>query len=189
MKIIRLGLALMLAACFAFSAAAESAPVTKESVITLEGMQETLTLTLYEGPRGYRLWYDANMFALATPDEGSDIDAFVPQNPDAVSGVGLYINYSARLDYTLQMAREDVRKSLEENGYTVTEADAKLLFPNNEAYGFHAVKDMSAVDKYVVAAQTGEFYITLEYPLEAAEGFGARLLSMAATFELEAAEE
>ena len=188
MKLARILLAMALIVCIAQGAMAETAPATRVGSIELEGMEEAVNEALYESPRGYRLWIDTDRFAYVEPGEGNDIDAFEPFDPNALEGVGLYINYSAQLDYTLDMAREDVEHSLAKNGYVVTEIDAKLLFPHYEAYGFHAVKDERVVKKYIIAAETGEFYLSLEYPLAAAEGFGARLWHMASTFELAKAE-
>ncbi len=183
MKLTRLFPAMTLALCIALGAMAEPVPDTRIGTIELEGMQEAVNEALFESPRGYQLWIDTERFAYVEPDEGSDIDAFEPIAPDALDGVGLYINYSEQLDYTLDMAREDVQKALVENGYTITEIDAKNLFPNDEAYGFHAIKGDMVVDKYIVAAKGGAFYLSLEYPLMAAEGFGARLFHMASTFQ------
>ncbi len=184
MKLTRLILAMMLLLCLTLGAVAETAPATRVGTIELEGTQEPVNEAVYESPRGYRLWIDIDRFAYVEPEEGNDIDAFEPFDPNALDGVGLYITYSAQPDYTLEMARDDLAKSLTENGYAVTEIDAKLLFPNYEAYGFHAVKEDMVVEKYIVAAKAGQFYLSREYPLMAAEGFGARLWHMVSTFEL-----
>ena len=184
MKLTRLFPAMTLALCIALGGMAEAVPDTRVGTIELEGMQEAVNEALFESPKGYTLWIDTERFAYIEPDEGNDIDTFEPIDLNALDGVGLYINYSSQLDYTLDMARDDVKKTLMDNGYEGIEIDAKLLFPNYEAYGFHAVKDGMVVEKYIVAAKDGEFYLSLEYPQEAAEGFGARLWHMASTFTL-----
>ena len=183
MKLTRLFPAMTLALCIALGAMPEPLPDTRIGTIELEGMQEAVNEALYESPRGYQLWIDTDRFAYVEPDEGSDIDAFEPIAPDALDGVGLYINYSKQLDYPLDMAREDVQKVLVENGYTITEINVTALFPDVEAYGFHAIKGDMVVEKYIVSAKGGAFYLSLEYPLIAAEGFGARLFHMISTFK------
>ncbi len=182
-------LAMMLALSPMLGALSETAPQTKEGIIYLEGMPETVTLTLFESERGYSLWYDASMFAFAPADEGNDIDAFKPVSPDAVDGVSLSINYSAQLDYTLEDAGRDVQKSLQENGYTVTTVDTNELFPAYQSFGFHSVKGNTITETYVVAAEEGQYYITAAYPLEAAEGFGGRLRYIVSTFEIMGLEQ
>ena len=177
-------LAMLLALAPMLGALSETAPQTKEGTIYLEGMPETVTLTLFESERGYRLWYDADMFALLPAGEESDADAFRPASPGAVDGVSLSVNYSCQLDYTLEDAGRDVQKSLQENGYTVTSIDTNEVFPAYRSLGFHAVKGEAIVEKYIVGAEEGEFYITTEYPLTAAEGFGGRLRYIASTFEI-----
>lgn len=183
MKLTRLFPAMTLALCIALGAMGEANPNTRAGSIELEGTQEAINEALYESPRGYQIWIDTERFAYVEPDEGNDIDAFEPNASDALDGVGLYIYYSEQLDYTLDMARDDVQKVLVENGYTVTEIDTKLLFPDDKSYGFHATKSDVVVDKYIVTAKNGAFYLSLEYPLMAAEGFGARLFHMASTFK------
>lgn len=188
MKLTRLFPTMILVLCIAFGAMAEANPNTRVGTIEMEGTQEAVNEALFESPRGYQLWIDTDRFAYVEPDEGSDIDSFEPLLPDALDGVGLYINYSSQLGYTLDMAREDVQKVLVENGFTVSELDAKPLFPDDIACGFHAIKGDMVVDKYIIAAKDGAFYLSLAYPIEAAEGFGVRLNHMASSFTLVDAE-
>ena len=115
MKLTRLFPAMTLALCIALGGMAETASTTRVGTIAMEGMQETVHEALLESPRGYQLWIDTERFAYVEPDEGNDIDAFEPIATDALDGVGLYISYSGQLDYTLDMAREDVQKVLMEN--------------------------------------------------------------------------
>jgi hypothetical protein len=182
-------LAMMLALFPMLGALGETVPQTKEGTIYLEGMPETITLTLFESERGYRLWYDANMFAFVPAEEGNDVDTFKPASPDALDGVSLSVNFSAQLDYTLEDAGADVQKSLTENGFTVTSLDTNEIFPAYQSFGFHGVKGSSIVDKYIVSAEEGQYYITAEYPLEAAEGFGGRLRYVVSTFEIMGGEQ
>ena len=180
-------LAMMLALSPMLGALAETAPAapqTKESTIYLEGMPETITLTLFESEQGFRLWYDANMFNFAPAKEEEYDDVFRPANPDAVEGVYLSIRFSSKLDYTLEDAGRDVEKSLQENGYTVTALDTSEIFPAYRSFGFHGVNVESVMEKYIVEAEEGQYYITASYPLIAAEGFGGRLHQTVATFEI-----
>lgn len=180
----------MLVALFPMvNALSETAPQTKDGTIYLEGMPETITLTLFESERGYRLWYDAGMFAFVPADEGNDVDTFKPASPDALDGVSLSVNYSSQLDYSLEDAGQDVQKSLKENGYTVTPVDTNELFPAYQFFGFHGVKGDSIMETYIVAAEEGQYYITSQYPLEAAEGFGGRLRYIVSTFEIMGADQ
>ena len=187
MKGFKVVLAAALALLMAAGALAETAlppPETKEGTIYLEGMPETVTLTRFDSQRGYTLWYDANMFAYVPADEGSDIDEFRPANPDAIPGVSLAVTFSAQLDYTFEDAKRDVRASLWENGYTVTDIDTASLFPQLDTAGYHGVKGDGITESYVINSGAGAFYITLQYPLVAAEGFSARMRYMTMSFEL-----
>ncbi len=180
-RILMFTIALMMILASAF-ALAETIPATREETISVEGTPEQITLTLFESERGYSLWYDANMFAFIPADEGNDIDTFRPASSEAVENVGLYINYSNQLDYTISEAGKDTAISLLDNGYQISKIDVASLFPQYEAQGFHGIKGDQVIEKYVVASQTGLFYLTLEYPLEAAEGFGARLIYTISSF-------
>jgi hypothetical protein len=182
-------LAMLVALFPMLGALSETAPQTREDTISLEGMPETITLTLFESERGYRLWYDAGMFAFVPADEGNDVDTFKPLSPDAVDGVSLSVNYSAQPDYTLEDADGDVQKSLQENGYTVTLVDTNELFPAYQSFGYHGVKGDSIMEKYIVTAEEGQYYITVTYPLEASEGFGGRLHYIVSTFEIMGADQ
>ncbi len=182
-------LAMILALFPMLGALSETAPQTKEGTIYLEGMPETVTLTLFESEQGYRLWYDAGMFAFAPAQEEEYEDVFRPASPDAVEGVYLSIRYSSQLDYTLEDAGQDAEKSLKENGYTVTTIDTSELFPAYRSFGFHGINVESILDTYIVEAEEGQYYITAAYPLIAAEGFGGRLRYLASTFEIMGSKE
>lgn len=182
-------LAMLVALFPMLGALSEAAPQTRQDTISLEGMPETITLTLFESERGYRLWYDAAMFAFVPAGEGNDVDTFKPASPDAVDGVSLSINYSAQADYTLEDAGRDEQKLLQDNGYTVTPVDTNELFPSYQSFGFHGVMGGSVVETFIVAAEEGQYYITAEYPLEAAEGFGGRLRHIVSTFEIIGADQ
>lgn len=175
-------LAMILALFPMLGALSETAPQTKEGTIYLEGIKETVTLTLFESELGYRLWYDAALLAPAPEDEGGD--TFVPASPDAVQGVSLGVRYSSRQDYTLDNAGPDTVKSLTESGYAVTAIDTSELFPACRSLGFHAAKGESILDTYILEAGEGQYYITASYPLAAAEGFGGRLHHTVKTFEI-----
>ncbi len=177
-------LAMMLALFPMLGALSETALQTKEGTIYLEGMPEAITLTLFESDRGYRLWYDADMFAFAPAAEGNDIDTFRPASPDAVDGVSLSIHFSAQMDYTLDVAGRDTQKSLQENGYTVTAVDTNEMFPAYQSFGYHGVKGESILETFIIEAEEGQYYITASFPLIAAEGFGGRLHYIVSTFEI-----
>lgn len=189
MKRFSMILAMMVALFPMLGALSEAAPQTRQDTISLEGMPETITMTLFESERGYRLWYDAAMFAFVPADEGNDVDTFKPKSPDAIDGVSLSVNYSAQLDYSLEDAGRDKQKSLQENGYTVTSVDTNELFPAYQSFGFHGVKGSSIMETYIVAAEEGQYYITVEYPVEAEEGFGGRLRYIVSTFEIMGADQ
>lgn len=180
-------LAMMLAISPMLGALAETAPAvpqTKESIIYLEGMPETVTLTLFESEQGYRLWYDANTFIYAPAGEEEYEDVFRPANPNAVEGVYLSVRYEYKEDYTLEDAGRDMEKSLQDSGYQVAPVDTSEMFPACRSFGFHSVNADSAKDTYIIEAEEGQYYITAAYPLIAEEGFGGRLRQTVATFEI-----
>jgi hypothetical protein len=167
-------------------------PVTKEATISLEGMEEPVTLTLFESELGYSLWYDANLFALVKPDEQSAAqqvtDTFAPAIEGAIPGVSLTIHPDSQADVSLSDAGEAMLKTMQDGGFTVTQLDTSTLFPQYEALGFHGVSSEGVMEQYLLQFENARFILSLSYPQEAAEGFGARLYYLISTFEPAKAE-
>ena len=184
MKLVRLCLLVVLILAVPLFAAAGAAPETRQGTILLEGMEEPITLTRFDSPLGYRFWYDAQMFAPAPFSEETGMDVFRPANPDALEGVSLSVSFLPQAEGTLDESAGNVLASLQAQGYKIMQVDTTTLFPLYEAAGYHAVMGQSALDTYILQAGGGEYLITATYPLAAAEGFGARLHFLAATFEI-----
>ena len=162
-------------------------PVTKEATISLEGMEEPVTLTLFESELGYSLWYDANLFALVKPDEQAEaqqvIDTFAPSIEGVIQGVSLSIRPDSQADIPLKEAGEAMLKTMQDGGFAVTQLNTSTLFPQYEALGFHGVSGEGVMEQYLLQFESARFVLTLTYPQEAAEGFGARLYYLISTFE------
>lgn len=141
---------------------------------SVEGNDETGTVTLFESMYGYTLWYDAARMVYVAPSEGTNEDLFVPSKDAQTTGVFFSVVMGGKtLDYTLENALEDQRRTLEENGYDVVSQDSEIL----------TGVSLSGIEEIrVLETDRGFYYVTVRYPFEAAEGWGARLSRMADSF-------
>ncbi len=169
---------------------AAPAPLTREETISIEGMDEAITTTYFESPRGYAFWIDPNHLTLVPEDEGNDIDEFVPPGAAPNSGYSLAINYSSALDYTFDLAAEDTEQMLIENYGSVQPLELSSdLFSGLPAKGWFTMDTVETendtiICEYIVQAGEGVFYVSLTYPQVATEGFGSRVEKMLKSFEV-----
>lgn len=163
---------------------AEDTPQTRSAVITLEGMEEAITETRFYSGRGYAIWYDAARFAPMTEDEGGGMDILLPAGDTVPQDVVFAIVPGGMLeaDYAAEMAAS-IPDTLADNGYDVTPIDVAPLELPYLVAGYHGIKEGAVIDEYFLNANGEYFTVTLEYPSEAAEGYGARMLAMLLTFE------
>ncbi len=163
------------------SALAETAPLQREETITLEGQEETFLATQFVQPEQYTLWYADADFEPTPTDSGTRfalrnnfLNADVHLDVERVGGAG------TAPDAALQAASQ----RFEQDGWQVTPAEADS-FPlaDVQTVGFAAAKDAQIARVYTVPLASGLYTLTITYPMEAAEGWGARLFHVALTIE------
>ena len=178
-------LALLLFAAPVASAEGE-APKTRTETITLEGMPEEITTTYFESARGYSFWYDAESIKPQAWDgeegEGGDVDTFVPADPNAAA-VRLDIYFGGAIDYTLDQAVQDTLDSLTLN-YGDAGVQSETPFEGYEARMCYADDGKTSIEYFLVAVEGGIYHIVLTCPVEAGEGFGARIWQMLKSFQV-----
>lgn len=174
----------MIALCFISTTQADDVTLpTRQDIIYLEGVEETVTTTYLKSSRGYSIWIDANYLVLQPEDEGNNMDVFLRPGMNDIR-YQVSICYNNQLGYTFEQAVHDVQQSMTEN-YGFAEAfDMEGTFTNLPAVGIYANDDDTTILQYVVDAGEGEFYIVIMFPQEAAEGFGSRVIQMLKSFKV-----
>ena len=142
----------------------------KDLVFMVEGTEETVPATLYIG-QGYSIYI---------PDEGwrleKDMDDGVPEDTWEST-----VNHDVELrvlhlgEKTLEQAQEWV---------TAAEDDYRLIEDKQGGLGGTDEKDREMMEVRFYPSGTQMYAVLYEYPMEAAEGFGARLAQIAETFEV-----
>ena len=139
-------------------------------VFTVEGMEEAVPATLYTG-QGYSIYI---------PDEGwrleRDMDDSIPEDTWEST-----VNHDVELR-VLHLGE----KTLEEakTWVTAAEDDYRLIEDKQGNLGGTDQEDREMMEVRFHPSGSQMYAVLCEYPLEAAEGFGARLSQIAETFEL-----
>ena len=138
-------------------------------VFMVEGMEETVPATLYIG-QGYSIYI---------PDEGwrleKDMEDGVPEEKwesTVNSDVELRVLHLG--EKTLEQAQEWV--TAEEDNY-------RLIEDKQGGLGGTDAEDREVLEVRFHPAGTQMYAVAYQYPVEASEGFGARLSQIADTFE------
>lgn len=163
--------------------AEETVLQTRQEVIYLEGVEETVTTTYVESARGYSMWIDTEMLALQPEGEGNDMDVFMRPDTDDMR-YQLVVYYSSQLGYTFEQAAQDVLQTMTDNYGSAEAFEIEDTFENVLAYGFYALDEDITILQYVVDAGAGVYYIAIMFPQEASEGFGSRVIQMLNSFEI-----
>ena len=139
-------------------------------MFTVEGMEEAVPATLYTG-QGYFIYI---------PDEGwrleRDMDDSIPEDTWEST-----VNHDVELR-VLHLGE----KTLEEakTWVTAAEDDYRLIEDKQGNLGGTDQEDREMMEVRFHPSGSQMYAVLYEYPLEAAEGFGARLSQIAETFEL-----
>lgn len=117
--------------------------------------------------------------------KGGGADIFVPVNPDALSPISLTITFDNSDEFsTLEGAIQKTLVMMTENYVNVDEGDTGDLFADFDAHVIWAQDGDLSICRYLVSGNYGVFQFILIYPLEAAEGYGSRILWMLKSFEI-----
>lgn len=141
----------------------------KDLVFMVEGTEEAVPATLYIG-QGYSIYI---------PDEGwrleKDVDDGIPEDTWEST-----VNHDVELrvlhlgEKTLEQAQEWV---------TAEEDDYRLIEDKQGGLGGTDEEDREVMEVRFYPSGSQMYAVLYEYPMEAAEGFGARLGQIAETFE------
>jgi hypothetical protein len=173
------------------------APQTREEVIALEGVEETVTTTYIESQRGYSIWIDTNVLAQVPEIEGAGMDDYAPPqsievtgDPNGTTGNLLSIYATSMNDYSFEQAVEDTRKMLMDSHGNVEDSPALGIFSevnlpaNLDAFGLMSTKEDSTIIYYLVPSGDQLFSLSLEYVNEDAEAFVPRVMEMLKSFRV-----
>ena len=164
--------------------AGDATPQTRQEIIQIEGMEETVTTTYTQGTKGYAMWIDTDYLVLQPEDEGSDIDVYV--SPHVIPGFvcELLITRWSAWGYSFEQAIEDTRQNLMENYGNANTLENVDLFNGLRAGGFYSIDRKYTLITYLAEAEAEVFYyFTIRCPHEAAEGFASRVIWMLRSFE------
>ena len=142
----------------------------KDLVFMVEGTEEPVPATLYIG-QGYSIYI---------PDEGwrleRDMDGIIPEDTWEST-----VNHDVELrvlhlgEKTLEQAKAWV---------TAAEDDYRLIEDKQGGLGGTDAEDREVLEARFYSSGSQMYAVLYEYPMEAAEGFGARLGQIAETFEV-----
>ena len=142
----------------------------KDLVFMVEGTEEAVPATLYIG-QGYSIYI---------PDEGwrleKDVDDGIPEDTWEST-----VNHDVELrvlhlgEKTLEQAQEWV---------TAEEDDYRLIEDKQGGLGGTDEEDREVMEVRFYPSGSQMYAVLYEYPMEAAEGFGARLSQITETFEV-----
>ncbi|MCL1963809.1 MAG: hypothetical protein FWF69_01960 [Firmicutes bacterium] len=181
-KMLLMAMALMLL-IMPMACADETAPQTREEIILIEGMEETITTTYYHSDRGYSIWLDTGILEVQPEVEGIGFDILRLPGADGLAGYEVDILYAPfGLGRSFEDAAKDLRQSLLERYGNAEQFETDEIFTDLHAYGFFTEEENHYIVSYAVDQGEGAFYITICYPADAAEWFGVRVARMLGSF-------
>ena len=160
-------------------------PAIKQMDIELEGMTEYIEVTQYIHEGSFSAWYDAALFSPVPADNGIEFELIENKLSEEVSFSILDISEPDRAQ---RPELDEYINEYERQGYIIEAVDGSGMFPllsheEGTVQAFKASKGTALARVYLILAPRGEYLCTLQYPLEAAEGWGARMHQMLNTLE------
>ncbi len=162
-------------------------PETRTTVITLEGMEEEITETLYVSEDGYSIWYQSDMLNL---DTNIGHAYFAPVNENTEDGAVDFTSDIYMVIVPIEIPYEDTDAFLLEatGGFdpsvaVIGEATAETLENGIEIKNVAVIENDIVYCYYLVTNAEMVLCITAAYPTEAAEGFGVRFHNTLRTIE------
>ena len=160
-------------------------PAIKQMEIELEGMTEYIEVTQYIHEGSFSAWYDVAFFRPVPADNGIEFELIENKLSEEVSFSILDISEP---DRAKRPELDEYINEYERQGYIIEAVDGTGMFPllsheEGTVQAFKASKGTALARVYLILAPRGEYLCTLQYPLEAAEGWGARMHQMLNTLE------
>lgn len=174
MKKIPMILALLLALSLGLTALAEAPALPqREETINLEGTPETFLATQYTLPGRFSLWYAAADFEPVPLDNGT---RFQLLNNFLDAEVFLEVALAAEPGQPADHLLAEAQTAYQQEGWQIAADPAQITtLADAPMPGFIAAKDNQTAQVYLITLGTGTYQVTLRYPMEAAEGWGARM--------------
>ena len=160
-------------------------PAIKKMEVELEGMTEYIEVTQYIHEGSISAWYDAAFFSPVPADNGVKFELIENKLSEEVSFSILDISEP---DSAQRPGLDEYINEYERQGYIIEAVDGTGMFPllsheEGTVQAFKASKGTALARVYLISAPRGTYLCTLQYPLEAAEGWGARMHQMLNTLE------
>ena len=160
-------------------------PASKQMEVELEGMTEYIEVTQYIHEGSFIAWYDAAFFRPVPADNGVEFELIENKLSEEVSFSILDISEP---DSAQRPGLDEYINEYERQGYIIEAVDGTGMFPllsheEGTVHAFKASKGTALARVYLLSAPRGTYLCTLMYPLEAAEGWGARMHQMLNTLE------
>ena len=148
-------------------------------------MTEYIEVTQYIHEGSFIAWYDAAFFRPVPADNGIEFELIENKLSEEVSFSILDISEPDRAQ---RPELDEYINEYERQGYIIEAVDGTGMFPllsheEGTVQAFKASKGTALARVYLILAPRGEYLYTLQYPLEAAEGWGARMHQMLNTLE------
>lgn len=158
---------------------------SKQMEVELEGMTEYIEVTQYIHEGSFSAWYDAAFFSPVPADNGVKFELIENELSEEVSFSILDISEP---DRSQRPGLDEYINEYERQGYIFEAVDGSGMFPllsheEGTVHAFKASKGTALARVYLLSAPRGTYLCTLLYPLEAAEGWGARMHQMLNTLE------
>lgn len=160
-------------------------PAIKKMEVELEGMTEYIEVRQYIHEGSFSAWYDAALFMPVPADSGVEFELIENKLSEEVSFSILDISEP---DRSQRPELDEYINEYERQGYIIEAVDGTGMFPllsheEGTVHAFKASKGTALARVYLLSAPRGTYLCTLMYPLEAAEGWGARMHQMLNTLE------
>ena len=160
-------------------------PAIKQMEVELEGMTEYIEVRQYIHEGSFSAWYDAAFFSPVPADNGVKFELIENELSEEVSFSILDISEP---DCSQRPGLDEYINEYERQGYIIEAVDGSGMFPllsheEGTVHAFKASKGTALARVYLLSAPRGTYLCTLMYPLEAAEGWGARMHQMLNTLE------
>lgn len=155
--------------------------------VEIEATTEEITASLYHSPLGYKMIYDNERFTLYHDE--NNLDSYIAENPDPETYPDVHIRIST------WPSPNSIIKEYDEEGNSITTITGDIAdFIEDVEIGAYTARhykittgddwDSIIQNFYFIQADDIHYLIETQYFLEAAEGYGARILAMLKTFEI-----
>ena len=185
-KLIAFAVVAVLALGGAVALCESAQPETRETVISIEGTEETIVETNFVSQSGYSLWYPADMFTCEEADGQARFA--LADGVDSLEDAGMIV---VPVDVAVEEAGSLLDEATANYGDEATISQI-VEWTNDSGANVRSVEAAQAdrVDRFYLVTGNGKvFCITATYLPEMTEGYGARMENIVRSMEIAAAGE